>query len=235
MKKFFLVLALSGSIYYQLFSQTIDSTFNNKMIIDTMAQPANEFGISLDNIKMNDFLSSIFNNVSLHYKHKFKTVSVRAEYFTYYYNSFSYCYGIPDTNKDPTVEYHVKQEFKSYGAAVGIEKDVALSGNTTFFYGMDVALSHVNYRSETSDIYFSPETKIPQTYGLVFIKNGPKNFILNGYTMSFNPLVGITQNIGTHFSATVEMNLMFHYTDYQQYLTRLESDLKTRLIINYRI
>jgi len=229
MKKFFLVLALSGSIYYQLFSQTIDSTFNNKMIIDTMAQPANEFGISLDNIKMNDFLSSIFNNVSLHYKHKFKTVSVRAEYFTYYYNSFSYCYGIPDTNKDPTVEYHVKQEFKSYGAAVGIEKDVALSGNTTFFYGMDVALSHVNYRSETSDIYFSPETKIPQTYGLVFIKNGPKNFILNGYTMSFNPLVGITQNIGTHFSATVEMNLMFHY------LTRLESDLKTRLIINYRI
>jgi hypothetical protein len=218
-----------------LFSQVNDSLKTN-----SQRTLKNEIGISIDNINMNDFLRLNLKNVSLQYKHTLGHYSVRAGVYSYESINYISYNGYPDSvfNSNyhytiyPNVLYHITQTVKNYGGTLGLQRNLILRHNLSFFYGMDFHVSHISNVSNVFTIYLQQNTNTDESYG-TSIK--PNNSNYHGYEIGIVPLAGITQGFSKHFSVSAELNLMFNIIKYQNVSMQNQSDVKAKVLLSYRI
>jgi len=232
MKKLIIVLAIFGCSSNLLFSQTDTAQTNSTGIYK------NEFGISLDNINMNNILNFNPKNISLFYKRKFNSFSIRAGFFTK--STFSNTILFSNTNIDsvfnePNIEYHIFSTYRKTGASLGIEKIIYKESNVTFYCGFDLSYSNLNYFSKSTSISIDPNKKNTSANSYFITNKKPSDFYLSGNSKSFNPFLGFTNKITEHLAVTLECTLLFTDSKYSYYSSIFETDLNGRLIISYRM
>jgi len=205
------------------FSQNTDS-----LKTQNTAKYKNEFGISL--------VDANFYRPYFQYKRKMESYSIRAVVYSDNRNYQSLYYGITDTTSPtkPNVQYHVIRELRTLGGKIGIEKGSKIFESTKLFYGFDVGLSHIKDRSKTYDLYLKTDSN--NTFSsLLIVPYRPTEYNLNGYSFEVAPIVGLNQRISNHFSASVELNLLFKYLNFNTNSRTFEYNSNVKVFLSYQI
>ena len=238
MKKVIVAVTAMCCCINLVFSQNTDSLKTNSS--DVMK---NEFGITFENINLDNILILNLKNVSLQYKRRIGNYSVRAGIFYYnnYYKDSYFGFDIdtlPISNPKhnlPNVEYRTFHTVKTYGGKIGLERNKKLFENTDLFYGLDINISNI---SNVLNVSYIPIVQDPKLLYETYLSTNqrPSNWNYHGYQIGLVPFLGVTQHVTQHFSASVELDMIFNYIKYYHNTSMLNNfDTKAKVILSYRI
>jgi len=233
MKTLIVFLAIIGICPNLIFSQISDSTISKKNKLNK-----NLYGISLDNINMNNILNFNPKNISIIYKRNYNAFSIRLGIFTK--NDYSKNILYSNTNVDsiysePNIEYHIYNNYKRTGASLGIEKNIYDDSNISFYYGFDLSYTNLNYFSKSESINIDKSRKNTSIESYILTNKKPSDVSLSGNSKCFKPFLGFTNNITEHFAVAFELNLLFNRVKYTYYPSTMNTDLSGKIIICCRI
>jgi len=228
MKKLIVVLSLIFCFTNQSFSETSDS------LQLTSKVKRNEIGISLrgmNNLTNSNWSMSDF--ITLSYKRKINDFALRFALYHYTKEKVESYNNLIKVNDSILILTYYKTKTDYLGAKIGIERDVKISNNLVFFYGIDVFYSNIKEEHFVSSVWYIYGNEIEKINGNAdSFSNNPDNTSF-GYEVGINPIAGITQYFSPVCSATLEFSFLSYYTKIKDTSRTTPLDERLKLTISF--